>query len=95
MIVDEVAMQKAIKSSEVISAKKTIFARQGSPEEVRSAKMGHNMLQQNLPHFEKEWSYRHTTSSPHFPQSNGRVAREIQCQGAVNSPICGIKVHVL
>ena len=29
-------------------------------------------------HFAKEWGFKHVTSSPRFPQSNGEVERGVQ-----------------
>ena len=31
-----------------------------------------------LSYFAKEWGFRHTTSSPRFPQANGEVGREVR-----------------
>ena len=62
-------MQKTTKSHEVIRALKPIFARHGIPEEVRSDN-GPQYASAEFTHFAKEWGFKHTTSSPRFPQSN-------------------------
>ena len=67
-------MAKSTKSSEIIRALKSIFARHGIPEQVRSDN-GPQYDSAECLHFAKEWGFRHTTSSPRFPQSNGEVER--------------------
>ena len=70
-------MAKNTTASETIRALKAIFARHGIPEQVRSD----NGLQYDcaeFSHFAKEWGFRHTTSSPKFPQSNGEIERGVQ-----------------
>ena len=70
-------MQKTIKSHEVIRALKAIFARHRIPEEVRSDN-GPLYASAEFTSFAKEWGFRHTTSSPCFPQPNGEVERPVQ-----------------
>ena len=71
------AMQKTIKSHEVIRTLKAIFARQGIPEELRSDN-GPQYASAEFTHFAKEWVFRHTTISPRFPQSNGEAERAVE-----------------
>ena len=71
------AMQKTTKSHEVIRALKAIFARHGIPEEVRSDN-GPQYVSAEFIHFAKEWSFKHTTSSPCFPQSNGEAEQAVE-----------------
>ena len=52
---------------------KAIFARHGIHEEVRSDS-GPQYASAEFTHFAKEWGFKHTTSSPRFPQSNGDEA---------------------
>ena len=70
-------MQKTTKSHEVIRALKAIFARHGIPGEVRSDN-GSQYASAELTSFAKEWDFKHTTSSPCFPQSNGEVERAVE-----------------
>ena len=64
-------------SSSVISALKSIFSRYSIPEEVISDN-GPQYASQEFSDFAKEYNFRHTTSSPHFPQSNGHAERAVQ-----------------
>ena len=70
-------MQKTTKLHEVIRALKAIFARHGIPEEVRSDN-GPQYTSPDFTHFAKEWGFKHTTSSPSFPQSNGEAERAVE-----------------
>ena len=70
-------MQKTTKSHEVIRALKAIFARHGIPEEVRSDN-GPQYASAEFTHFAKEWGFKHTTSSPRFPQSNGEAEHAVE-----------------
>ena len=75
--IEVAAMQKTTKSYEVIRALKSIFARHGIPEEVRSDN-GPQYASAEFTHFAKEWGFKHTTSSPRFPQSNGEAERAVE-----------------
>ena len=71
------AIRKIAKSSEVFRALKSIFARHNTPEQVRSDNVP-QFDSAEFSHFAKEWSFRHTTSGPRFPQSNGEVERGVK-----------------
>ncbi|KMQ90707.1 hypothetical protein RF55_9508 [Lasius niger] len=58
---------------EVIKHLKSIFARHGTPEEVYSGTHFGSLLTSKFTQFAKEWAFKHTTSSPKFPQSNGFI----------------------
>ena len=75
--VEVAAMTKTTKSSEIIRALKSIFARHGIPEQVRSDN-GPQYDSAEFSHFAKEWGFKHVTSSPRFPQSNGEVERRVR-----------------
>ena len=75
-------MQKTTKSHEVNSTLKAIFARHGIPEELRSDN-GPQYAPAEFTHFAKEWGFRHTTSSPCFPQSNGEAKRTVETTKAL------------
>lgn len=75
--VEVAAMTKTTKSNEIIRALKSIFARHGIPEQVRSDN-GPQFDSAEFSHFAKEWGFKHVTSSPRFPQSNGEVERGVR-----------------
>lgn len=70
-------MPEICTSQAVITATKDILAEHGIPERI---------ISDNGPHFSSEkyklftecWSIKHVTSSPHYPQSNGFIERQIQ-----------------
>ena len=64
-------------SSTVIHKTKSIFARYGIPEIVISDN-GTQFSSYKYKQFSKDWNFKHVTSSPEFPQSNGLVERAIQ-----------------
>ena len=64
-------------SAAVITALKEVFARHGIPEEVRSDN-GPQFASQEFARFACSYEFRHITSSPRFPQSNGQVERMVQ-----------------
>ncbi|KAJ8353520.1 hypothetical protein SKAU_G00210870 [Synaphobranchus kaupii] len=61
----------------VISCMKSIFSRHGVPSEVFSDN-GPQFANVKFKAFSKDWDFVHTTSSPHFPQSNGLVEKSVQ-----------------
>ena len=75
--VEVAAMQETTKSSEVIRALKSIFARHGIPEQVRSDN-GPKFDSAEFSYFAKEWGFKQSTSSPRFPQANGEVERGVR-----------------
>ena len=64
-------------TSGVVSALKPLFAKYGIPEEVVSDN-GPQYASQEFGDFAKKYNFKHTTSSPHFPQSNGHAERAVQ-----------------
>lgn len=65
------------KTSTVINFTKGIFAHHGIPAEVVSDN-GPQYSSFEFKRFARQWDFKHTTSSPKFPQSNGLVERTIQ-----------------
>ena len=64
-------------SSAIINKLKAIFARHGIPEKLVSDN-GPQFSAQEFAHFANEWDFRHITSSPTYPQSNGLVEKSVQ-----------------
>ena len=64
-------------SPTVINKIKKIFSRHGIPKELCTDN-GPEYSAACFKRFTKEWDFKHTTSSPHFSQSNGFVERAIQ-----------------
>ena len=64
-------------STSVISALKSVFARHGIPDVVRSDN-GPQYSSGEFAAFAESYRFRHCTSSPHFPQSNGQAERMVQ-----------------
>ena len=66
-----------ISSKTVIKKLKMMFSRLGIPEIVRSDN-GTQYTSSDFKKFKKEWEFEHTTSSPHYQQSNGMAERHVQ-----------------
>ena len=64
-------------STTVINKIKKIFSRHGIPKELCTDN-GPEYSAACFKRFAKEWDFKHTTSSPHFSQSNGFAERAIQ-----------------
>ena len=64
-------------TSTVIEHMKQIFSRMGIPQEVISDN-GPEYSSYEFKNFSKIWNFKHTTTSPTYPQSNGCVERMIQ-----------------
>lgn len=64
-------------SRDVITALKTVFAQHGVPETVISDN-GPQYTSQEFSVFSEEYNFKHVTSSPHYPQSNGQAERTVQ-----------------
>ena len=71
------AMNKNKKSTEVVRALKSIMARHGIPERIRSDN-GPPFDSGEYAKFANEWGFAITTSSPKFPRSNGEAERAVQ-----------------
>ena len=66
----EVAHLNAAKSHSVIKEMKSVFARYGIPDVLVTVN-GPQFASAEFGAFAKTWMFKHTTSSPHHPQSNG------------------------
>ena len=65
------------KASTVINYTKVIFSRYGIPREVLSDN-GPQFISYEYKKFSQEWAFKHITSSPRYPKSNGFVERNIK-----------------
>lgn len=70
-------MPQPCTSQAVVNATKELFAEHGIPAKVISDNGGH-FSSTNYEEFATSWSFKHITSSPHYPRSNGFVERTIQ-----------------
>jgi hypothetical protein len=72
----EVEKLRNTRSCTVICKTKAIFARHGIPQEVVSDN-GPQYSSQEYQRFSEAWDFRHITSSPLFPQSNGFAEKAV------------------
>ncbi|XP_056106475.1 uncharacterized protein K02A2.6-like [Rhinichthys klamathensis goyatoka] len=72
----EVCALSTTTAENVISCLKSVFARHGVPTEVFTDN-GPQFVNDSFQSFSKDWDFRHTTSSPYFPQSNGLVEKSV------------------
>ena len=73
----EVDRLKDQSSRTTIEVLKSQFARHGIPEKLRSDN-GPQYSSQEFSNFCSDYQMEHTTSSPHYPQSNGEAERAVQ-----------------
>ena len=73
----EVVKLTSTTSVQVIAVLKSIFARHGIPETLRSDN-GPQFSSHDFSKFASSYGFQHITSSPRFPQSNGQVERAVQ-----------------
>ncbi len=72
----EVIKLQSTDASSVINVLKNVFSRYGIPETVCSDN-GPQFDNYLIREFAKNWNFKHETSSPYWPQSNGMVERYI------------------
>ncbi len=68
----EVLQLTSTTSAMVIKALQSVFAQHGIPEVVRSGN-GPQYASQEFTEFASSFEFKHITSSPHYPQSNGQA----------------------
>ena len=69
-------------SSTVIHKIKAQFSRYGIPDKLMTDN-GPQFLSHEFSKFAKIWEFQHTTSSPHYPQSNGKVENVVKTAKAL------------
>jgi transposase InsO family protein len=65
------------RAESVITLMKSIFARHGIPEILRTDN-GPPFSSREFRQFASDWTFRHVTSSPCYPQGNGLIERHVQ-----------------
>ena len=70
--VEVITFRGSTSSKSVIAALKTMFARHGIPDELRSDN-GPQYHSDEYAQFASDWGFRHTTSSPRYPQAEQAV----------------------
>ena len=73
----EVMKMTSTTSAAVINALKAVFSRHGLPEVLRSDN-GPQYASQEFAQFADSYNFKHITSSPLYPQSNGQAERTVQ-----------------
>ena len=73
----EVIQMSTTTSAAIIAALKSVFSRHGIPEVLRSDN-GPQYAAQEFANFAASYDFRHVTSSPYFPRSNGQAERTVQ-----------------
>ena len=73
----EIQKLSSINSRSVILALKAIFSRHGAPATLVSDN-GPQYASREMQEFAESYGFKHVTSSPHFPQSNGMAERSIK-----------------
>ena len=73
----EVKRLKSTTTQSVTDTLKTMFARYGIPEVLRSDN-GPQFNSQEFTQFAEKYNFKHVTSSPHFPASNGQAERAVK-----------------
>ncbi len=73
----EIARLDDLSSKTTVTHLKSMFARYGIPDVVRSDN-GPQFASQVFEDFQKSYGFKHLTSSPRFPQSNGKAERAVQ-----------------
>ena len=73
----EIARLDDLSSKTMVTHLKSMFARYGIPDVVRSDN-GPQFASQVFEDFQKSYGFKHLTSSPRFPQSNGEAERAVQ-----------------
>jgi hypothetical protein len=82
----EITTLTSTTSRAVINAVKSIFSRHGTPVQVVSDN-GPQFSSHEFREFGKQWDFKHTTSSPHFPASNGQAENAVKIMKSMISKV--------
>ena len=74
----EVEKLKSTASRPVIQALKVTFGHHGIPDKLVSDNDGPAFASDKFKRFAKEWEFSHITTSPHYPQSNGKAESAVK-----------------
>ena len=74
----EICRLTSTTSAATIQAMKAIFSRHGIPHTLRSDNGPHQFDSGEFESFSERYNFTHTTSSPHYPQSNGFIERGVK-----------------
>ena len=80
----ELALLSTMTSTEIIRHLRSMFARQGIPDELRTDN-GSQFTSKEFQQFVQDSNISHTTSSPLFPQANGMAERVLRQSNASSS----------
>ena len=73
----EVSRLNTVTSRSVITELKAIFSQYGIPD-ILVTDNGPQFVSAEFAVFENTWMFQHTTSSPHYPQSNGKAENAVK-----------------
>ena len=74
----EIQKLSSTNSKSVILALKAIYSRHRVPVTLASSDNSPQYASQEMQEFAESYGFKHTTSSPHFPQSNGMAERSVK-----------------
>uniref|UniRef100_A0A147BN06 RNA-directed DNA polymerase n=1 Tax=Ixodes ricinus TaxID=34613 RepID=A0A147BN06_IXORI len=73
----ELVKLRTTTTKDITKALRPMFARFGTPDVIRSDN-GPQFASADFKSFTRDWSIKHVTSSPYYPQSNGAAERTVQ-----------------
>ena len=73
----EVTPMESVRTGAVVEELKRLFGVHGIPAEVASDN-GPECSSGEFQEFAKDYGFKHTTTSPHYPKANGEVERAVQ-----------------
>ena len=76
-IIERIARLSSTTSEDIIVHLKSMFCRHGIPE-IFISDNGLQYVSKQFDQFERDYKFEHRTSSPRYPQSNGKAERAVQ-----------------
>ena len=78
-------------SRSVIQALKTVFSRHGIPDSLVSDN-GPAYASEQFWEFASQWEFKHITTSPHYPQANGKAESAVKiCKTLLKKSVSEIR----